>query len=212
MIDEARKEGHKSSFCLTDGHLSFEECRIGDKSTKGPQWTRNGKSWRRFQAWTLEKVKNKKEVILEAQRDKKKVHFVTLIDICHLKNAELEPKLQKYKGRVVLRGDVVKDDFGATAFFYWTGLVCVPDDRCKNNGCYCKITRLRWTSCWCSICLYSGKIGGCSKFLIWNVQTFGYVFHDKYGQNHGQTLKIPWYFLNETGMVTHLPDWYGKDN
>ena len=25
-------EGHKSSFCITDGHLSFEECRIGDKA------------------------------------------------------------------------------------------------------------------------------------------------------------------------------------
>ena len=30
------------------------------------------------------------------------------MDICHLKNAELEPEFQKYKGRVVLRGDIVK--------------------------------------------------------------------------------------------------------
>ena len=36
--------------------------------------------------------------------EKKEVHFVTLMDICHLKNAELEPKLQMYKGRVVLQG------------------------------------------------------------------------------------------------------------
>ena len=48
---------------------------------------------------------------------KRKVHFATLLDICHLKNAELEPKLQKYKGRVVLRGDIVKDDSGAHAVF-----------------------------------------------------------------------------------------------
>ena len=34
------------------------------------------------------------------------------MDICHLKNAELETKHQKYKGRVVLRGDNVKDDSG----------------------------------------------------------------------------------------------------
>ena len=26
--------GHQSSFCLTDGHLSFEECWIGDKAPK----------------------------------------------------------------------------------------------------------------------------------------------------------------------------------
>ena len=30
------------------------------------------------------------------------------MDICHLKNAELEAKHQKYEGRVVLRGDIVK--------------------------------------------------------------------------------------------------------
>ena len=38
--------------------------------------------------------------------------FASLIDMCHLKNAELEAKHQKYKGRVVLRGDIVKDNSG----------------------------------------------------------------------------------------------------
>ena len=57
VIDEARTTGAKVHFCLTDGHLSFEECRIGGKSTK------------------------------------------------------------KYKGRVVLRGDIGKDDSGSYAVF-----------------------------------------------------------------------------------------------
>ena len=39
------------------------------------------------------------------------------MDTCHLKNAELEAKHQKYKGRVVLRGDIVKDDSGSYAVF-----------------------------------------------------------------------------------------------
>ena len=39
------------------------------------------------------------------------------MDICHLKNAELEAKHQKYKGRVVLRGDIVKDDSGSYPVF-----------------------------------------------------------------------------------------------
>ena len=39
------------------------------------------------------------------------------MDICHLKNVELEPKHQKYSGRDVLRGDIVKDDSGAYAVF-----------------------------------------------------------------------------------------------
>ena len=39
------------------------------------------------------------------------------MDICHLKNAELEANHQKYRGRVVLRGDIVKDDSGSCAVF-----------------------------------------------------------------------------------------------
>ena len=39
------------------------------------------------------------------------------MDLCHLKNAELETKHQKCKGRVVLREDIVKDDSGSYAAF-----------------------------------------------------------------------------------------------
>ena len=39
------------------------------------------------------------------------------MDICHLKNAELEAKHQKYKGRVVVQGDIVKGDSGSYAVF-----------------------------------------------------------------------------------------------
>ena len=39
------------------------------------------------------------------------------MDLCHLKNSELEPRHQKYRGRVVLRGDIVKDDSGSYAAF-----------------------------------------------------------------------------------------------
>ena len=56
------------------------------------------------------KVRSEKEVIDEVRTAGATVHFASLMDICHLKNAELEAKHQKYKGRVVLRGDIVKDD------------------------------------------------------------------------------------------------------
>ena len=50
-------------------------------------------------------------------RRAQKFIFASLMDICHLKNAELEAKHQKYKGRVVLSGDIVKDDSGSYAVF-----------------------------------------------------------------------------------------------
>ena len=56
-------------------------------------------------------------MIDEARTKGRKVHFASLVDICHLKNAELETKHQKYEGRVVLRGDIVKDDSGSYAVF-----------------------------------------------------------------------------------------------
>ena len=59
---------------------------------QGRQW----KKWKKLQtlpAKDLEKDKSKKEAFLEAQRGKKKVHFATLMDTCHLKNSELEPKI-----------------------------------------------------------------------------------------------------------------------
>ena len=71
----------------------------------------------KFSAWNLTKVRSKKEVIDEARTSGAKVHFASLMDICHLKNAELEARHQKYKGRVVLRGDIVKDDSGSYALF-----------------------------------------------------------------------------------------------
>ena len=66
---------------------------------------------------SVTKVKSKKQVIDEARTAGATVHVASLMDICHLKNAELEAKHQKYRGRVVLRGDIVKDDSGSSAVF-----------------------------------------------------------------------------------------------
>ena len=43
--------------------------------------------------------------------------MANLMDLCHLKNAELAKHLQKYKGRAVLCGDNVKDEEGHRAVF-----------------------------------------------------------------------------------------------
>ena len=63
------------------------------------------KKWEKLKkipAWQLPKVRNKKEVIEEAKNKGRKIHFASLMDLCHLENSELEPQYQKYKGRVVL--------------------------------------------------------------------------------------------------------------
>ena len=56
------------------------------------------KEWEELEkisAWNLTKVRRKKQVIDEARASGATVHFASLMDICHLKNAELEAKHQK---------------------------------------------------------------------------------------------------------------------
>ena len=58
------------------------------------------KEWEKLEkisAWNLTKVRSKKEVIDEARTKGAEVHFASLTDICHFKNAKLDAKLQKYK-------------------------------------------------------------------------------------------------------------------
>ena len=81
------------------------------------QWIKNGKKLEKIPVRDKTKVRNKSDVIDGARKEGRKVHFASLMDLCQLKNAELETKHQKYKGRVVLRGDIVKDDSGSRAVF-----------------------------------------------------------------------------------------------
>ena len=63
------------------------------KAAVDKEWEKLGK----IPAWNLTKVRSKKEVIDEARTKGEKVHFASLMDLCHLKNAELETKHQNTK-------------------------------------------------------------------------------------------------------------------
>ena len=75
------------------------------------------KEWEKLEkisAWNLTKVRSKKEVIDEARMSGATVHFASLMDICHLKNAGFEAKHQK--GRLVLRRVIVKTTQGLAQY------------------------------------------------------------------------------------------------
>ena len=101
------------------GENSLQHYNLVHKFIPMPQALKNRaakaaahKEWEKLEkisAWNLTKVKSKKKVIDEARTAGATVHFASLMDICLLKNVELEAKHQNYKGRVVLLGDIVKD-------------------------------------------------------------------------------------------------------
>ena len=94
-------------------------------------------------------------MIAEARKEGKSVHVASLMAICHLKNSVLEPKFQKYRGRVVLRGDIVKDDSGLFAVFTEQGSSASQNDGRKCDGYHCKATRMRRTSSGRNISLHT---------------------------------------------------------
>ena len=81
------------------------------------QWINNGRTLTRFGRGTWRMSEVRKRWSMKQGRRAQKFIFASLMDICHLKNAELEAKHQKNKGRVVLRDDIVKDDFGSYEVF-----------------------------------------------------------------------------------------------
>ena len=87
------------------------------------------KEWEKLEkisAWNLTKVRSKKEVIDEARTKGAKVRFASLMDVCRLKMLNWRQITKKYKGRVVLRGDIVKDSSGSCAVFTEQGSSASP--------------------------------------------------------------------------------------
>ena len=74
-------------------------------------------------AWDVTKVESK-GVVMQRARDynathktKKEVHFGSIKALCHIKNFERAKIEWQYKGRIVFRGDLVKDETGYKAVF-----------------------------------------------------------------------------------------------
>ena len=118
----------------------FRGLNIENTGCKGNSGKLIGKL-EKIPAWQLTKVRNKKEVIEEARNKGRKVHFASLLDLCHLQNFELEPQFPKYKGRVVLRDDIVKDDSGSYAVFSEQGSSASQMTAAKVMGIMSRLPR-----------------------------------------------------------------------
>ena len=131
------------------------------------------------------------------------------MDICHLKNAELEAKHQKYKGRVVLRGDIVKDDSGSYAVFTEQGSSASQMRAAKVMDIISRLPGCTGQAADGVSAKTQVKMKDAPKLLKKkipnrNVQTFGFVYHDTNGLNHGPIWKTQSFLLSEIFMVILL--------
>ena len=126
------------------------------------------------------------------------------MDICHLKNTELEAKHQTYKGRVVLRGDIVKDNSGSYAVFTEQGSSASQITAAKIMDMIsilpgCDGQAADEVSAYTQV-----KMEDAHKLLkIQNrsVRTLGFVYQDTNGLNHGPVWKTQLFLLSETCTV-----------
>ena len=164
--------------------------------------------------WQVTKVRNKNEVIAEARNDGITVHFASVIDTCHLKNSELEPRFQN-KGRAVLRGDMVKDDSGSYAVF-------TEQDSSVSQMTAAKLMDVISRLPGCAgqaadaVSAYTQVKMEDAPTLLKNpksaVQIFGYVYQNTNGQHHGPAWKSQSFFFSEICTVIFWQDYYGKGN
>ena len=177
------------------------------------------KEWEKLEkisAWNLTKVRSKKEVIDEARTSGATVHFASLIDICHLKNVELEAKHQKYKGRVVLRGDTVKDDSGSYVVFTEQGSSASQMTAAKIMDIITRLPGCDGQTADAVSAKTQVKMEVAHNFFLKiqnrSVQTFGFVCHDTNGLNHGPVWKIQSFLFKGICTVILWQDSYGKGN
>ena len=178
------------------------------------------KEWEKLEkisAWNLTKVRSKKEVIDEARTKGAKVHFASLMDICHLKNPQLEAKHQKYKGRVELRGDIVIDDSGSYAVFTEQGPSASQMTAAKIMDIISRLPDCDGQAAH-AVSAYTPEklmmLTNYCKFPNRSVQTFGFVYHDTNGLNHGPVWKIQSFFLKGicTVILWQVETWLGENS
>ena len=161
-----------------------------------------------------DKNQKQKEVIDEARTSGATVQFASLMDICHLKNAELEAKHRKYKGRVVLRGDIVKDNSGAYAVFTEQGSSASQMTAAKIMDIISRLPGCNGQAADAVSANTQVKMEDAhklfKKFRNRSVRTFGFVYHDTNGLNHGPIWKTQSFLLKRSCTVILWQDFCGK--
>ena len=115
--EHAADRGHKSMSLLNFVHLPIhipEAMTIPEVKAALGQCM--GQMAKTLPAWQESKVRNKQEVIVESQNEGTTVPSCCscgLLSSRKFRIGQLDDKVQKYRGRVVLRGDAVKGDSGS---------------------------------------------------------------------------------------------------
>ena len=177
------------------------------------------KEWKKIEtipAEQLEKVRSKKEVIKEAQKNKKKSTLLHWWTSVIWRTRSWSRNSNSTKGRLVLRADIVKDDSGAHAVFAEQGSSASQMTAAKVMDVIARLPDCDGQAADAISALHPSKIGRMLqdrlKIESQHVQKYGFVFHDTNGQHHGKIFKTPLFLLSETYTEAHLLAYCGRGN
>ena len=128
------------------------------------RWTRNGKNWRKFRRGTWQKSEAQKRWSMKQGRRAQKFilpHWWTSV-IWRMPNWRQSTKNTKVE---LSPRWYCQRRFGVLKSIHQARIISISNDSSKSHGYHLQIARLRWTSSWCSICLYPDKNGRCSKII-----------------------------------------------
>ena len=124
-----------------------------------------------------------------------------------LQNAEPEPKLQKYKGRVVLGGDIVKDDSGACAVSTEQGSSAPQMAAAKIVDVIARLPGCEGQAADSVSAHTQVKMEDVPQLLknskVRMSRCLDAPSTTQMAKNRGRRLRIPWYLLNE--ISTGIP-------
>ena len=153
------------------------------------------------------------EVIQEVHRERRTVHLATLMDNCHLRNAELEPQFRKYikHTKVLWYAEVtvwrtISDCcevfiHGASASQMTAAKVMEVTARLLG----CAGQAADAVSAYTQVDMEGAP--GPSKIPKSECADFGYLYHDTNGLNLGPVWKTQSFLLKENGMGIHQDSW-----
>ena len=121
----------------------------------------------------------------------------------------------KYKSRVVLRGDIVKDDSGSCAVFTEQGSSASQMTAAKIMDIISRLPGCDGQAADAVSAYTQVKMEDVHKILKFpnrSVQTFGLVYHDTNGLHHGPVWKIQSFPLKGICSVILWQDYCGKGN
>ena len=144
-------------------------------------------------AWDLSSVRERKDVEAEVRNTRGgKVHFGSLMELCHIKGSEKQNETPQYKGRIVFRGDIVQDETGYYAVFSEQGTSAAHQAAAKFLDAIARLPGCSGSD--------SDAIGAYTQVLFEEI-------HEKVMKQSGQPLVETWISLPKEYQP---PDWEKK--